>query len=305
MFQGASNFAEGVDRVFLFIFAISAFFLIGITITMVVFIFRYNRKKHPKPTQIKDNMKLELAWTLIPLALVLAMFYYGYIVFRPMREAPKDAMEVKVTGMMWSWTFEYPNGKITNELWLPVNKPVKLNLYSRDVIHSLYIPAFRIKEDLVPGKNDNYMWFIPMIEGSYDILCAEYCGLRHSFMESKAVIVSENEFEKWLSEISPETIVSRGLDLLKNNACTSCHSLDGSPLVGPSFKGLYGSDRVVLKDGKEITVKADTSYIRRAILEPDAEVVKGFNKGMMRAYNQVLKEEEIKLLLEYFQNQPK
>jgi cytochrome c oxidase subunit II len=304
MFSGASNFVKSVDDTFLFIFSISLFFLLGLTIIMIWFVIKYNRKKHPKAEQVKEHMWVEITWIVIPLIIVLSMFYYGYIVFKPMREVPAGAMEVKVTGRMWNWTFEYENGKLSNELYLPVNKPVKLYLFSPDVIHSFYVPAFRIKEDLVPGKN-NYTWFIPTLEGSYDILCAEYCGLRHSFMESKAVIVSDTAFARWLSEKSPETIENKGMTLLQSNACTSCHSLDGSKIVGPSFKGLYGSQRVVLCNGAEKSVLADTSYIRRAILEPDYEVVKGFNPGQMRAYKAVLKEEDIKTIQEYFMNQKK
>lgn len=302
MFSGASNFAESVDSAFLFIFGISFFFLIGLTIIMIWFVVKYNRKRHPQAVQIKENMKLEIAWIVIPFIIVMAMFYYGYIVFKPMREVPKDAMIVKVTGRMWNWSFEYNNGKISNELYLPINKPVKLLLFSPDVIHSFYIPAFRIKEDMVPGK-ENYMWFIPTIEGSYDILCAEYCGLRHSFMESKAIIVSDTAFVRWLAEKNPETVDSKGLELLQNNACTSCHSLDGSKLVGPTFKDLYNTDRVVIMNGEEKTVKADSSYIHRAIIEPDYEVVKGYAPGLMRAYKSVIKEEEIHTIVEYFMNQ--
>jgi len=300
MFEGASNFAKGVDSAFLFIFAISIFFLVGISIIMIWFMIRYNRKKHPKAVQIKDNMKLEIAWTVIPFILVMMMFYYGYVVFKPMRIVPDDAMEVNVTGRMWSWTFEYSNGKITNELVLPVGKAVKLNLFSPDVIHSLYIPAFRIKEDMVPGK-ENYMWFIPNIEGTYEILCAEYCGLRHSFMEAKTRIVTEEEFQKWLAEETPATPENIGLAVLQNNACTSCHSLDGSKLVGPSFKDLMGVERIVIVDGKEISVKADSSYVKRAILEPDKEVVKGFVPGMMKAYNNVISEDDIKSIIVYLE----
>jgi len=302
MFSGASNFAESVDGAFLFIFGISFFFLIGLTIIMIWFVVKYNRKRHPKAIQVKENMKLEIAWLVIPLIIVLAMFYYGYIVFKPMREVPKDAMNVKVTGRMWDWSFEYGNGKISRELYLPVNKPVKLLLYSPDVIHSFYIPAFRIKEDMVPGR-ENYMWFIPTLEGSYDILCAEYCGLRHSFMESKAIIVSDTSFVRWLAEKSPETEESKGLQILQNNACTSCHSLDGSKLVGPSFKDLYNNKRVVIINGEEKTVLADSAYIRRAIIEPDYEVVKGYAPGLMRAYKSVIKDEEIATMVEYFMNQ--
>jgi cytochrome c oxidase subunit 2 len=299
MFSGASNFVESVDGAFLVIFAISFFFLIGLTITMIWFVVKYNRKKHPKAVQIKENMKLEIAWIVIPLIIVLAMFYYGYLVFKPMRQVPEGAMEVKVTGMMWAWTFEYENGKTAKELYLPVNKPVKLNLYSPDVIHSFYIPAFRIKEDMVPGKN-NYMWFIPTFEGSYEILCAEYCGLRHSFMESKAIIVSDTAFTLWLAEKTPETIEDKGLALLQNNACTGCHSFDGSKLVGPSFRDLYNTRRTVIINGVEKSVLADTAYLRRAIINPDYELVKGFNPGQMRSYKDVIKEEDINTIIQFF-----
>ena len=232
------------------------------------------------------------------------MFYYGYVVFKPMREVPDDAMVVKVTGRMWSWSFEYANGKTTNELVLPVGKAVKLALFSPDVIHSLYIPAFRIKEDMVPGK-ENYMWFIPNIEGTYEILCAEYCGLRHSFMEAKTRIVTEYEFQKWLAEETPIAQEDKGLTVLQNNACTSCHSLDGSKLVGPTFKGLFGTERLIIENGVEKTVIADSTYIKRAILEPDKELVKGFAPGMMRSYDKVITEDDIKSIVAYFESQSK
>ena len=304
MFSGASNFVDSVDSAFLFIVGISLFFLVTLTIIMIWFVIRYNRKKHPKAVQVKETIATEIAWVVIPLIIVLAMFYYGYVAFIPMREVPKGAMEVKVTGRMWDWSFEYGNGKISSELYLPVNKPVKFNLYSPDVIHSFYVPAFRIKEDVVPGK-DNYTWFEPKLEGTYEILCAEYCGQRHSFMESKVIVVSDTAFTRWLAEKSPETIESKGLALLKNNACTSCHSLDGSKLVGPTFKGLYGSQTTVIVNGIEKSVLADTAYIRRSIVDPDFEVVKGFVPGQMRAYKSVITEEEIKTIQEYFMNQKK
>lgn len=304
MFEGASNFAKGVDSVFLFIFAVSFFFLIGISAIMVWFVIRYNRKKHPKAVQMKDNMKLEITWTVIPFILVMLMFYYGYVAFEPMRNAPKDAIEVKVTGQMWSWSFEYDNGKISNELVLPAKKAVKLNLYSPDVIHGLYIPAFRIKQDVVPGKN-NFMWFIPNYNGTYEILCSAYCGLRHSFMEAKIRVVSDEEYQKWLAEKSPEMLENAGLAVMQNNACTGCHSLDGSPLVGPSFKGLFGSKRIVIENGEEKTVVADSNYIKESIMAPDKQVVKGFKPGMMRAYSTVIKEDDLKSIIVYFEKQSK
>jgi cytochrome c oxidase subunit 2 len=147
------------------------------------------------------------------------------------------------------------------------------------------------------------MWFIPTIEGSYEVLCAEYCGLRHSFMETKAIIISDTAFTRWLAQKSPETIENKGLGLLTNNACTSCHSLDGSQIVGPTFKGLYNSKRIVIINGEEKTVIADSAYIRRAIFEPDYELVKGFRSGQMRGYKTVLKEDDIKMIITYFETQ--
>jgi len=304
MFSSASNFVKDVDSTFLFIFAISFIFLIGLTAIMIWFVVKYNRKRHPKAEQVKEDIRVEIAWIVIPIIIVLAMFYYGYIAFTPMRNVPKGAMEVKVTGRKWNWSFEYENGKISSELYLPVNKPVKANLYSPDVIHSFYVPAFRIKEDVVPGKN-NFAWFIPEVQDTFEILCSAYCGVRHSYMESKVIVLSDTAFNTWLNQKSPETIESKGLDLLKANACISCHSLDGSKLVGPTFKGLYNSQQIVLVSGVEKSVLADTAYIRRSILEPDYEVVKGYNPGMMRAYKSVLKEEDIKTIQEYFVNQKK
>jgi len=299
MFQGASNFAQDVDNVFMFIVAISTFFLVGLTITMIWFVIKYNRKRNPKPTQIKDNMTLELTWMIIPLIIVLAMFYYSYKVYKPMRNAPDDAMVVRVTGQMWDWSFEYENGKVSYEMYLPVNKPVKLLLYSPDVIHSFYIPAFRIKEDMVPGK-ENQMWFIPTVEGSFDVLCAEYCGLRHAFMLSKAIIIPEEEFEVWLAEEPPVTVESIGMKILRNNACLSCHSLDGAKLVGPTFQNLYGEPRLVVMAGQEMTMVADSTYIYDAIVDPDKELVKGFGPGVMRSYRNVIPHEDIVALIEYF-----
>ncbi|PKP39088.1 MAG: cytochrome c oxidase subunit II [Bacteroidetes bacterium HGW-Bacteroidetes-15] len=301
MFQGASNFSQGVDDVFMFIVGISTVFLVGLTFAMIWFAIRYNHKRNPKATQIKDNKFVELTWILIPLIIVLAMFYYGYVVYKPMRNAPEGAMVVKVTGQMWDWSFEYENGKVSYELYLPINKPVKLLLYSPDVIHSFYIPAFRIKEDMVPGK-ENYMWFIPTAEGSFDVLCAEYCGQRHSFMTTKAIIIPDEKFEVWLKEEPPVTVESLGIKVLRNNACISCHSLDGSKLVGPTFQNLYGESRQVIVDGQEITMVADSAYIYNSIIDPDKELVKGYGRGVMRSYKNVIPHEDIVDLINYFKS---
>jgi len=299
--MGASNFVEGVDLAFKIIFGISLFFLVGITSVMLYFVYRYNRKRHPKAVQIKDNNILEITWITIPLILVILMFYYGYVAFSPMRNVPKDAIPIKVIGKMWSWTFEYEGGKQSADLVVPLNKAVKLNLYSPDVIHSLYIPAFRIKEDVVPGK-DNYMWFIAQQPGTYDILCTVYCGLRHSYMEAKAKVVPEAEYLAWLKALPEKSIEPEGLVILKKNACTGCHSIDGSKIVSTSFKGLYGKSEKVITDGKERSITVDDQYVKTSVYDPDKDLVVGYQKGIMKTYKGIVTEDEMTKIIDYLKS---
>jgi len=302
MSSGASNFVQGVDLTFIIILGISVFFLVGITAVMIYFVIRYRRKKNPKASQIEGNNTLEIVWTVVPTILVLIMFYYGWIGYAPMRKVPADAIPLKAYGQMWSWSFEYPNGKKTTELVVPLNKPVKLDLISNDVLHSLYIPAFRIKEDVVPGKN-NYMWFIGQEEGEYDIFCAEYCGDRHSYMLSKVRVIPEAEYLAWLEKSDIPADEHPGLTLMKQNACLTCHSQDGTRIIGPSFKGIYGHEvEVVTEAGEEMKLLIDDEYIKRSIYEPNKEIVKGYNKGLMISYKEQLKEEDVQKIIDYIKN---
>ncbi|PKP09476.1 MAG: cytochrome c oxidase subunit II [Bacteroidetes bacterium HGW-Bacteroidetes-4] len=298
IFSGASNFVEGVDTAFVLIFGVSFFFLFGITAVMIYFIYKYHKSRNPVATQIEGSNTLEVIWTVIPLIIVLVMFYYGYKGYAVMREVPEDAITVKVISYMWDWDFEYENGKLSKDLYVPLNKAVKLELTSLDVIHSLYIPAFRVKEDAVPGVA-NYMWFIAQLEGSYDILCAEYCGLRHSYMEAQAIVVPEEEYLAWLADFDPEVKDPKGLEIMRANACMGCHSLDGAKLVGPSFKGIFGSERTVIVDGKTTTVVADEDYMKRAITDPNKEVVAGFQPNLMQSYKKIIAEEDINHIVDY------
>jgi cytochrome c oxidase subunit 2 len=268
---------------------------------MLYFIYRYNRKRHPHAVQIKDNNLLEITWITIPLILVILMFYYGYVAFSPMRDVPKDAIPITVIGKMWSWTFEYEGGKQSPVLVVPLNKAVKLNLYSPDVIHSLYIPAFRIKEDVVPGKQ-NYMWFIGQQLGEYDVLCTVYCGLRHSYMETKTRVVTEAEYAAWLKALPEKSSEPEGLVILKKNACTGCHSIDGSKIVSTSFKGLYGKTEKVVTNGKERTVTVDDDYLRASVFDPDKDLVAGYQKGIMKTYKGIVTEDEMTRIIEYFKS---
>lgn len=304
MFSNVSSFAQGIDTAFVVIFGICLVLLIGITFFLIYFAIKFSKKRHPKPVDVKDNKKLELTWIVIPTIIVLVMFWVGYKGYLPTRQVPADAINIKVTGMMWTWMFDYDNGKQTNNLLVvPIGKAVKLNLYSPDVLHSFYVPAFRIKEDVVPGKN-NWMWFQANELGEYDILCAEYCGTRHSYMLGKVRVVTEQDYLAWyqkVDEISAET-EAIGLQVIKKNACVACHSLDGSKVVGPSFKGLYGSTKSVETDGKIRTLTADDEYIKKSIYDPNADVVEGFNKGLMISYKDKLTEEEIIEVINYIKS---
>jgi len=301
LFNEGSNLAGAVDRAFIFIFAISFLFLIAITALMIYILIHFSRKKIKNPQQFSGNTTLEIIWTVIPLIIVLLMFYFGWVGFAPMRQVPSDAMPIKVVGRMWQWEFDYGNGKISKDLVVPFQRNVKLNLVSVDVNHSLFIPAFRVKEDVIPGYQ-NYLWFRPIMKGTFDIYCSEYCGLAHSGMLAKAVVVDSLEFKKWLAELKVTGAIPDhpGLAIIKANACITCHSLDGSKIIGPSFKYMYGRKSTVVTDTGEKEIEVTDEYIKRSIYEPNVEVVKGYNKGLMQSYKEKINAEDMTKILDYF-----
>jgi len=189
---------KGVDQALWYILGISAVLLVGITVTMIYFVIRYRRSKHPVPADIRDNVPLEIAWTLIPTCIALSMFYIGWQSYIGLRDVPEDALEIEVLGQQYSWIFVYENDKETeNTLVVPLGQAIKLNITSIDVLHSFYIPAFRVKVDAVRGM-ENYVWFNADVLGEYDILCTEYCGTEHSAMVAKMKIIPEEEYLVWL-----------------------------------------------------------------------------------------------------------
>lgn len=304
MFSGASNFTQGVDTAFLFIIGISVFFLIAITVVMIWFIYRYSSKRHPVSADIPGNNLLELIWTIIPTILVLGMFWFGFKGYMPMRDIPDDALRVRTIARMWSWTFEYENGKRSPKLILPIDQPVVLDMISDDVIHSLYIPAFRVKEDVVPGRT-NRMWFIPQLMGEYDLYCAEYCGLRHAYMLTTVHVVGQAEFDEWYAaglDTTALDLVSAGFQILQIHGCGACHSSDGTKLVGSTFKDLYGSQVEIISGNATKSVLADEDYIRRAVYEPNAEIVKGYTPGLMPSYQGQVTETDMANLIEYLKS---
>jgi cytochrome c oxidase subunit II len=302
----ASNFVQGVDTAFLVILGISFFFLIGLTVVMIYFIYKYNRKRHPVATQIHGSTTLEIVWTVIPFLLTMVMFYYGWAGWKPMQTAPKDAMEVTVYARMWNFSYEYENGKRTDTLYLPKDKPVKLNLKAMDVLHSLYIPAFRVKQDMVPNKENNFMWFEPQRVGMFEIYCAEYCGLQHSYMYSYVKVMEDSAFQSFIADTtlvaanaSIDAPGATGKRIMQNIGCFACHTLDGTKLVGPSFKGIWGAEHTVVTGKETRKVTVDEEYIKSSIYDPNADVVEGFMKGLMVSYQGQLSEDDIANIIEY------
>jgi cytochrome c oxidase subunit 2 len=304
----ASNFVSTFNTSFYFIAGISMVLLTGLTIVMLYFVFRYNNKKNKVAIQNEGNIGLEIVWTVIPILLALAMFYYGWAGWKPMNKPPANALNITTTARMWSFSFLYENGKESTDLVLPVNTPVKINLISLDVIHSLFIPAYRIKSDIVPGRK-KVMWFIPQTEGEYDLYCAEYCGLRHSFMKAVVRVMPKDKFTAWYGDTSSvanaagvSTPASQGLAIMKIQGCIACHSSDGSKIVGPSYLNLFGSQQVVIRNGVEMNVTVDEAYIKQRILDPAFQVVKGYPKGLMQSYKGKISDADIAKIVEYIKS---
>jgi cytochrome c oxidase subunit 2 len=286
--------SQAVDPVFKFIIGACLILLLGITATMVAFVIRYRRSRAPEPTsQSSGNIWLEITWIVLPSVLVLAMFYYGWAGYLSLRSVPKGALPVTATARQWSWSFTYANGKTSARLYVPVGKPVLVNLVSKDVLHGFYIPAFRVKHDVVPGMK-NFAWFVASKPGSYDLFCSVYCGVGHSAMITSVEAIPPADFAAWLEQGGGAE--HAGKELLEKHGCLGCHSLDGSPKVGPTFKGIWGRPVTVLTGGKERAVIVDEAYLRRSILEPNADVVKGF-QPVMPSFPE-LKDVEVEAIVE-------
>lgn len=201
MFTSSSSFTNNVDALFTYIVVLSLIVLVGITAAMVYFVVKYRRSRNPVPANIEGNTTLEVLWTAIPLALFMSMFYFGWVGYKEMRSAPADALPVNVTARMWQWGFEYPNGLKTDTLYVPAGRAVKVLLRSQDVNHAFFIPAFRVKKDVYPNRV-NDAWFVSDRVGRYDIACAEYCGLNHSYMYSAVRVMDRPDFDAWFAAAS-------------------------------------------------------------------------------------------------------
>ncbi len=260
------------------------------------------KKSKPEDTKnIKHHTSLEVAWTVIPTIILMYIFYIGLDALKVQRTMPEDnkSIVVKVIGKKWSWSFEYENGKKSPELIVPVNKDIKLLMTAplNDILHSFFVPSFRIKEDVIPGQITK-LWFNSNKKGSFDILCAEYCGTRHAYMRGYVKVVSQEDYEEFLN---PKIIVKKTADEILNQlGCIGCHTTDGTPSVGPSFKDLYNTEVKVTVNGETKTVKRDEAYLKRAIEDPNYEVPEGYTANVMPGFKGALTDEEMQTVINYF-----
>ena len=284
-----------------FLIAVSFLACILIVCAFVYFSFRYRRKSDQEEGQAKEhhNLFLEILWSVIPFVIFVFVFVWGWVVHKDFTTIPKNSLEIHVYGQMWNWEFIYKNGRKTaNEFYVPSNQPVHLIITSRDVIHSFFVPSFRIKQDAVPGRYSS-LWFTANHTGSFQVFCTELCGAGHSSMGAKLHVVPMEEWENWLKE-DP----NKGLSLAEigqktfQGRCTACHKTTSEKLIGPGLAGVYNTMRPLL-NGK--SVKADENYIRESILNPGAKIMQGYS-NQMTPFAGLLSEEELSGLIEYIKS---
>jgi cytochrome c oxidase subunit 2 len=303
----ASIFAPEVDFMFDIILWICVFFFVLIIGCLAVFTVQYRAPKgEPAKSRVRHHTLLELSWSVLPCFLLVFMFVRGAQGYRDMVRIPEGAYEVQVTAFKWGWSFTYPGGIVVPELHAVKGQPTRLVLRSQDVLHSLFVPSFRIKKDVVPGRF-NTMWFTATESNPagehFDLYCTEYCGKDHSMMKTKVIIhETQAEFDAWLAEAekprSDETPESYGMRIYETRGCKGCHSLDGSARTGPSFQGVFGRTEK-LADGSEVV--ADENYIRESILEPKSKIVAGY-QPVMPSYKGQLKDFQIDGVIAYLKS---
>jgi cytochrome c oxidase subunit 2 len=302
--EQASSFAFSVDLYFYMLVVLCSVLTIGIFMTMIFLAIKFRKiEGEDRPSVPLENMALEITWTVIPFVILLGLFFWStYIYGYYLKGAPEESLQIDVIGKQWMWKVQHPNGKReVNDLHVPVNVPIKISMTSQDVLHDYFIPAFRVKQDVVPGRVTE-LWFEPTKKGQYHIFCAEYCGTEHSYMNGTVTVLSHEDYERWLSGALPSSganggVVMTGEKLFTSKGCVTCHSgLKGAQ--GPSLTGIFGTEGMTT-EGESFM--RDEDYIRESILQPQVLIVDGFTP-LMQSFEGQLSAEEVNLLVDYVKN---
>ena len=297
--EQASTIAPRVDALFVFVLGVAVFFAGLIFVSIVYLAVKYRRRADAAaPKLIAGSLALELLWTVIPFGLTMVMFVWGALLFVEIQNPPADALEIIAVGKQWMWKMQHPDGhQEINELHVPIGRRIKLTMTSEDVIHSFFVPAFRIKMDVLPGRYTT-AWFEATRPGRYRLFCAEFCGTQHSGMIGSVTVLELSEYESWLSGRAVGTSTAKmGESLFQRLGCASCHRPDGA-VPAPSLVGLFGS-KVALEGGR--TVVADEGYIRESIIDPRAKIVAGY-QPVMPTYRGLISEDGILQIIAYLKS---
>ena len=291
----ASSHSLAVDLLYIFLVVLSLATTLGIFAAIALFGMKYRRRHGREAQPIEGSLILEITWSIIPLGLFLVIFVWGAVIFFEERTPPQDATEIYVVAKQWMWKLQHPEGqRELNELHVPVGRDIKLIMTSQDVIHSFYVPAFRLKQDVLPGRYTT-MWFRATKPGTYHLFCAQYCGTQHSGMIGDVVVMEPAEYQTWMSGGVPAgSLAQNGQALFQQLGCSTCHRFDVQGR-GPNLIGVFGKP-VLLEDGR--TVVADENYVRESILVPAAKVVSGF-KPVMPSFQGQVSEEQLDALIAY------
>jgi len=297
--EQASTIAVQIDAIYFVLIGLSVAFAVPVAIAIIFFAIRYRQGKQvDRSNPLHESLKIELAWSFIPFVLGMSSFRWGAYVYYQYSAPPADTMDIYIIGKQWMWQAQHPSGKSEiNDLHIPVDQPVKLIMTSQDVIHSYYIPAFRIKQDVLPGRYTT-LWFEATKPGEYHLFCAEYCGTEHSRMGGTVYVMEQLEYQRWLGDsVSSEPLDLAGARLFEQQGCKSCHS--GQPnALGPSLSGIFGEE-VELQDGQ--TVVVDEAYLRESIVNPQARLVSGY-AAIMPTYEGIISEEGLLQLVAYIKS---
>ena len=294
--EQASTFAAETDHLLYFLIAVALFFTLLIFVSILYFAIRYRRRsEHELPPPVHGGMTLEILWTVIPLGLTMVMFAWGASIFFNESRPPDNALQIYAVGKQWMWKLQHMEGqREINELHIPLGRPIRITMTSEDVIHSFFVPAFRTKQDVVPGRYTT-TWFEPTKAGKYHLFCAEYCGTNHSRMGGWIYVMEPQDYQAWLSGgATTGSLAENGRKLFEDLACANCHKPDGSGRC-PPLVGVYGSTVPLAGGG---SVRADEAYIRESILNPQAKIVAGF-QPIMPTFQGLVTEEGVLQLIEY------